>query len=158
TVGNSPTSDLALARYSGRGVLDQTFGSGGLVVTDINSSDDRAAALAVQVDGKIVVAGTAGGDFALIRYQPDGSLDPGFGQGGKVTTDIEGNDVAEGLALQPDGRILVAGYSRQIPGSFVATLVRYRPDGSLDPSFGQGGKFITNFNDYLNYWTLAHAV
>jgi uncharacterized delta-60 repeat protein len=104
------------------------------------------------------VAGTAGGDFALIRYRPDGSLDPGFGQGGKVTTDIEGNDVAEGLALQPDGRILVAGYSRQIPGSFVATLVRYRPDGSLDPSFGQGGKFITNFNDYLNYWTLAHAV
>lgn len=129
---------FALARYHPNGSPDLTFGAGGKVTTDFGG-DNSVSAVAIQADGKIVVAGRTGTDFVLARYVPDGSLDSTFGNGGKVTANLGGNDFAAGLALQPDGRIVVAVSS----SDFI--LARYTASGGLDPSFGTGGMVTTNF-------------
>ncbi len=140
--GRSGSGDFALARYNVDGSLDPTFGSSGMVMTDFGGSD-AASAVAIQPDGRIVTAGRSGsGDFALARYNADGSLDPSFGSGGKVTTDFGGFDLALGVALQSDGKIVAAG---QGGSSFDFALARYNADGSLDTSFGSGGKVTTDF-------------
>lgn len=130
------------------GALDLSFGTGGVLSTDFGGTYDWAYAAAVQPDGKIVTAGVSNGaathDFALARYRPDGSIDPSFGDGGKVTTDFKGSfDWAYALALQPDGKIVVGGVS-DASGSGDLALVRYNPDGSLDPGFGKGGRVIAD--------------
>ncbi len=142
-------NNFALARYNSDGTLDASFGSGGMVTTDFGSENDRASAMAIQNDGKIVVAGFAmvGGysDFALARYNSDGALDTSFGSGGLVTTDFgSGNDRASALAIQSDGKIVVAGNAvvSDDPGF---ALARYNSDGTLDVSFGNGGKVTTSF-------------
>ena len=133
------------------GNLDPTFGSAGKVTTDFAGGSDLAFGVALQPDGKIVAAGTATrgatifSDFALARYNPDGSLDATFGSGGKVTTDFTGNfDQANAVALQPNGKIVAAG-STGDGTSHDFALARYNPDGSLDATFGSGGKVITDF-------------
>src|SRR5262249_14014034 len=105
--------DFALARYTTSGSLDTTFGSGGKVTTDFAGNYDQAYGVAIQSDGKIVAAGRGGFDFTLARYNSDGGLDTGFGSGGKVTTDFAGynNQEAFGVATQPDGKIVLAGYT-----------------------------------------------
>jgi len=141
---NGGPVDFALARYLPDGRLDRSFGDSGIVVTDVSpGASDVLHALVLQPDGRIVVAGdtpTGGlGDtkFVLARYQPDGRLDPTFGQAGIVTTDLsDGIDTARGLVLQPDGRLVVVGDGRT--GSY-PVAVRYLPDGSLDPTFGRAG-------------------
>jgi uncharacterized delta-60 repeat protein len=156
-------STFALARYNNDGSLDPTFGAGGKVATTFNGLGDEAHAVVIQNDGKIVVAGTATidsvdrfRDFALARYNTDGSLDSSFGSGGKVTTDfLEWFDVAYAIALQSDGRIVVAG-AAQGDAIFFA-LARYNADGSLDASFGTGGKVTTDFQGRLNQ-ALAYSV
>jgi uncharacterized delta-60 repeat protein len=144
-------SDFALARYNADGTLDPSFGTGGLVTTDFAATNDQAAALAVQADGKLVAAGFtdvfAGSDFALARYNPDGALDPSFGTGGKVTTDVGGSiDEAHALVVQGNGRLVVAGVAdnSSVGSGFDFALTRYRSNGTLDPSFGMGGKVTTN--------------
>ena len=134
------------------GDLDSTFGTGGKSTTDFSSSE-YAHAVAVQADGKVVAAGTAsvGGtpnvnyDFAVFRYNANGSLDTSFDSDGKVTTRISNDyhnyDAAYAVAIQTDGRIVVAGSSDLGGGSFA--LVRYNPDGSLDASFGSAGIVIS---------------
>jgi uncharacterized delta-60 repeat protein/uncharacterized repeat protein (TIGR01451 family) len=137
-----PSGDFALARYNADGSLDPSFGSGGKMTTDFGGFDAASAAV-IQPDGRIVAAGRSGsGDFALARYNADGSLDPTFGSGGKVTTDFGGFDAAFGVALQADGKIVAAGQGG--PGGGFA-LARYNTDGSLDPSFGSGGEVTTHF-------------
>src|SRR5947209_18146229 len=129
---------------AGPGDLDATFGTGGRVLTDFGGGAG-ARALALQADGRIVVAGRSrvavGDDFALARYNPNGSLDPSFGSGGRVLTDFGVDDEASALALQSDGKIVVAGFSDVVGFGFA--LARYNPDGSLDPSFGSGGRVLT---------------
>jgi uncharacterized delta-60 repeat protein len=138
------------------GSLDASFGSGGKVTTDFAGSFDQANALAVQGDGRLVAAGSArfgtSDDFALARYNPDGSLDASFGSGGKVTTDFAaGHDVATALAVQADGKLVAAGYSLDFFGTPLGfALARYHPDGSLDASFGSGGKVLTGGLDRAN--------
>ena len=120
-----------------------SFGSGGIVRTDIRGDADQAEAVAVQPDGKIVVGGLAAkvagslSDFALARYNADGSLDTSFGSGGIVTTDFGGEDAAVALAVQADGKIVAAGSA----GDHIA-LARYLPDGTLDSTFGSGGTTV----------------
>lgn len=152
--GGLPVSrDFAIARYLPDGRLDASFGTGGKVLTDFFGGDDMANAVVVQNDGKIVVAGVAhhpasplSADFALARYNPDGSLDTSFGSGGKVATDFSFSiDVAEALAIQPNGRIVVAGASFLGPTSYDFAVVRYRKDGRLDTSFGTDGKVRYDF-------------
>jgi uncharacterized delta-60 repeat protein len=114
--------------------------------------DDRVAAVALQNDGKLVVAGESDRSFAVARYLPDGSLDPGFGSDGKVVvtqvgaaeTSFEGELSA--LALQADGKIVVVGRTWQQYSNDIA-VVRFNADGTLDASFGDGGKVTTNFPD-----------
>jgi uncharacterized delta-60 repeat protein len=169
-------TDVALARYQTDGKLDPTFGRGGRITTDFAGQRDEAFAVAIQPDGKIVVAGctrclTNDSDSVLARYQPDGALDPTFGIGGRVTTDVAGHsDSVAGVALQQKGEIITAGFAAPLEdaapghnglsvardGSGVGdnsrpthfALARYRVDGTLDPSFGNGGKVITDFNGW----------
>ena len=120
---------FALVRYNTNGSLDTTFGTGGIVTTAVGSSYDYAHALGIQSDGKIVVAGSSSNgskyNFALVRYNANGTLDTGFGTGGVVTTSIGSNwDSAYGLGIQSDGKILAAGYSGN-GSNYDFALVRY---------------------------------
>ena len=148
-VGNSASADysvrdFALVRYSSTGLLDTSFGAAGKVTTDFGSSDDAWSVL-VQNDGKLIVAGYSGNNFALARYTNTGSLDTSFDTDGKVTTDFGGDDYGFSASVQNDGKIIVAGSSNT---DFA--LARYNTDGSLDTSFDTDGKVTTNFggNDY----------
>jgi uncharacterized delta-60 repeat protein len=144
------TYDFALARYTPDGWLDTSFDNDGKVVTDFGAYD-MARSMGIQTDGKIIAAGyTYNGDvydFALARYNPDGSLDATFGSGGKVTTDFGQKVAAYDVTIQPDGKIVAAGITHpeemQYHQNFV--LARYNSDGSLDATFGSGGKLITDF-------------
>jgi uncharacterized delta-60 repeat protein len=156
-VANQNTgSGFALARYNRDGGLDLSFGTGGKVTTTIRTLSSQSNALAIQGDGKIVLAGTTGtdfehgaSDFAMARFNTDGSLDTSFGTAGKVITDFLGSyDTAYAIAIQRNGKIVAAG-AAQGEGIFFA-LARYNSDGSLDVSFGSGGKVITDFQGRLD--------
>jgi uncharacterized delta-60 repeat protein len=153
---------FALARYNLDGSLDSSFGGSGKVTTSFNSNGfAKAKAVAIQSDGKIVAAGFAadGRDhFALARYNINGSLDSSFGSGGRVTTDILVNGLARvnAIALEPDGKIVVAGVSDAANHRPVISLARYNVDGSLDPTFGVGGKVAAGFHDEKDH--LANAI
>ena len=158
--GIGSSQDTALVRYNPDGTLDSTFGTGGKVVTSVAPSYDQGLAVAILPDGKILVGGTATAvsdnyDFALLRYNPNGTLDSGFGTGGIVTTPIGVSaDIANAMVVQPDGKIVLGGQS--IVGSYYDfALARYLPSGSLDPSFGTGGKVTTSFGTAADY---ANAV
>ena len=133
---------FAIARYNPDGSLDATFDGDGVVITDLGGIDE-AEAVALEADGRIVAAGLGGPlfDFALARYNADGSLDASFGAGGLLTTDFGNFDSANGIVIQPDGKIVVAG----VGGNRFA-LARYNADGSLDTSFDGDGKVMTEFN------------
>lgn len=128
------------------GDLDPTFGAGGIVTTDFFGSDNFATAIAVQPDGKIIVAGEALSGtqktFALIRYNSDGSIDATFGSDGKVLTTFSDRDSrAYEIVLQPDQKIVLAGdsfHGDPLSDSDFA-LARYNSEGTLDQSFGSGG-------------------
>ena len=145
---NGSKIDFAVARYNANGSLDTNFNGTGKVTTAFGADDDHGLALALQPDGKVVVVGrTSNGsntDFALARYNPDGSLDTGFNGTGKVTTAIgSADDSANAVAVQPDGKIVVAGDSRTGGGNLVVALARYNPNGSLDTGFNGTGKVTT---------------
>lgn len=113
---NGSDNDFALVRYNANGTLDTGFGTGGKVITPVGSGYDSGGSVAVQVDGKIIVAGDSNNgndnDFALVRYNANGTLDTGFGSGGKVTTPVgDYGDSSESVAVQIDGKIIVAGSS-----------------------------------------------
>jgi uncharacterized delta-60 repeat protein len=145
-------SDFALVRYNADGSLDNSFGSGGKVTTDFGGSSDQAFGVAVDADGKIVVAGYSyqGNaqqyDFAVARYNTDGSLDATFGTDGKATVDFDGDyDWGQDVAIQADGKIVLAGYVRDSSGYYDFGLSRLNTDGTLDTSFGGDGTVTTDF-------------
>jgi len=143
---NGATYDFAVVRYNTDGSLDTTFDTDGKVTTDIGSSHDFAYGVAIQSDGKIVVAGysiiSGNYDVAVVRYNTDGSPDTGFDTDGKVTTDISSSDYANGVAIQSDGKIVVAGHSSN-GVNFDFAVVRYNTNGSLDTTFDTDGKVTT---------------
>jgi len=154
-VAAGSTNDFALVRYNTDGSLDTSFGTGGIVTTDIGTDSDVARSIVLQSDGKIVAAGYSfngsNDDFALVRYNTDGSLDTAFGTGGIVTTDVgAGYDDAYSVAIQSDGKIIVAGSSRNGAKDSFA-LVRYNTDGSLDTAFGTGGIVTTDIGADYDY-------
>ncbi len=157
---HSNIADYALVRYKMNGELDSTFGTAGKVVTDLGSTFETSNALAIQADGKIISAGSVYGasvDFGVVRYNSNGSLDSAFGVGGIVVTSIADEDQANAVRVQPDGKIVVAGFSSiNAKGDF--SVVRYNTDGTLDKNFGTGGKVTTNIqNSDLGYDLLIHS-
>jgi uncharacterized delta-60 repeat protein len=159
---------FAAARYRVNGALDDAFGGDGMVTTDFTAQGfDWANDVAIQPDGRIVVAGEAGspyyvltsvggggkrqgGKVALARYRTDGSRDPTFGGDGRVMTNLTPKiDTANGVVLQPDGKIVAAGTAGEAEGSFDSRffVARYRTGGALDPTFGGDGVVRTNFTD-----------
>ena len=148
---NSTQGLFALARYDTLGILDTTFGLGGILLTAIDSLDDHAQAVAIQPDQKIIVAGYARHgvhyDFVLARYHPTGSPDTPFGMHGQQVTDFSGfDDYGQAMALQPDGKIVVAGSTASGTTQQYLALARYDANGFADSTFGTYGKMKTNFN------------
>ena len=132
------------------GALDPSFGEGGIVVTDFGETVDRALGTAIQPDGRIIAVGMSGPSetefsIAVARYLSDGSLDPDFGSEGKVISNLTANgDLARRVVIQPDGKFVVAGCAEHYSGPrFV--VVRYMPDGTMDPEFNGTGWRITSF-------------
>jgi uncharacterized delta-60 repeat protein len=160
--------DFALARFAADGRLDPSFGEGGKVLTDFGPADcsdrdestDSAHAVAIQADGKIVAVGSSDAhgscdtqgnscdNFALARYESDGSLDASFGGGGKVVSGFAGRpkhgpsgSLAEAVSIQRDGKLSAAG----LGAGHDFALARYTSRARLDFSFGSGGKVLTDF-------------
>jgi uncharacterized delta-60 repeat protein len=158
---NGSKNDFALVRYNINGSLDSTFDTDGKVTTSIREFDDIGYSVAIQSDGKIVVAGYSENgsnkDFALARYNANGSLDITFDTDGKVTTSIGGaDDFCYAVAIQSDGKILAFGYSVNVSNTDFA-LARYNTNGSLDSTFGADGKVITDIAGG-NDWGFAMTI
>ncbi|MBN1530255.1 MAG: hypothetical protein JW895_14440 [Thermoleophilaceae bacterium] len=140
-------TDFVLARLDGNGALDTGFDGDGRAVGDFGTNDYGYAA-ALQDDGKIVVAGATGttddgaGDFAILRLNPDGSPDASFDGDGQATTDLGGRDVAQDVLVQPDGKIVVAGYGS---ANLDFLVTRLNPDGSPDTDFDGDGTAAIDF-------------
>jgi uncharacterized delta-60 repeat protein len=134
---------FAVARLTREGALDKSFGSGGTTTTVVTGPLDGGRALAMQLDGKIVVAGFAGGSFAVVRYLPDGTLDSTFGSKGKAVKDIgSGPEHTNAVLIQQDGKIVLAGEVAD-GDNYVVALARYISGGALDGSFGSAGVVVT---------------
>jgi uncharacterized delta-60 repeat protein len=143
------SNSTVLIRLNPDGSLDQTFGTGGKV---INSGQRHVPALAVQPDGKIVTAGATSVqginlDFAVVRYNANGSLDQTFGNGGYA---INGLGTANALILQPDGKIVLVGTVLVFREGSDFVTARFNADGSPDQTFGTGGRVQTSFTSGLN--------
>ena len=142
---------FALARYNSNGTLDSAFGQAGKVMTGMGLGDAFAFGIAVQTNGRIVLAGystsTQDHDFSLIGYTSTGTIDLSFGTAGFVTTDFAGatDDIAYAMTLQSDGKLVVAGKTGEYPENDFA-VARYGSDGQLDQTFGVGGKVVSNFS------------
>lgn len=146
-VGNDfSISGFAVHRYNANGTLDASFGSGGVVITPVGTFA-HATSVAIQSDSKIVVAGYSQSpepsywDFTVIRLLPDSSLDTSFGGTGKVITSFGSSSLAGRVIVQPDGKIVALG-SAYVGNNQGLALVRYNADGSLDSSYGSGGRII----------------
>ncbi len=147
--GPNLEGDIVMARLKLDGSYDSSFGNNGIVITELGKNE-QIYALALQADGKIILAGTS--DIAygyapqmlVVRYNADGKLDNTFGNGAGYAIYPETADDAYAVAVQPDGRIVLGGdysvHSRYM-------LVRYMPDGTIDNSFGTNGRVLTKFNE-----------
>ncbi len=158
--GGSSGTDFLVVRYNPNGSLDSSFSFDGRVTIAFDAADgvDQCAAVAVQPDGKIVVAGSTSGasptstDFAIARLDSDGTLDTTFGGGtGKTTVGFDlaggtGNDVATALALQTDGKIVVAGSAATSTKGTDFAVLRLLADGTRDPAFNLTGKVTIPFD------------
>jgi uncharacterized delta-60 repeat protein len=140
------TTLFAVARFTTTGQLDTSFNKNGIQKTDFGADDNQAIALTIDKNDKIVVAGFATQndhfDFALARYNTNGTLDDSFGKGGLQTTNF-GNtdDFCQSVIVQDDGKIIAAGYNYDyVTAEFKIAIVRYNNDGTLDKSFGSNGK------------------
>src|SRR4029077_2600806 len=141
-------SCFTVLRYGTDGSLDTSFADSGKVVTSV-AKNGNAESVAMQGDGKIVVAGNSfidrnNNDFAVVRYNANGTLDTTFNQTGKATADFGAHDLGHSVAVHGDGRIVVAGYSTNESKKKCA-LACFKANGNLDASFNGTGKVTTNF-------------
>ncbi|MBN2393342.1 MAG: hypothetical protein JXR84_21605, partial [Anaerolineae bacterium] len=153
--GDFDTS-FAVARYNTDGTLDTTFDIDGIAITTFQPGYNVAHAIAIQQDGKIIVAGDymspQDSSFMVVRYNTDGTLDTSFGVDGIVTTSA--GEKANAVAFQSNGKIVVAGSSSNEDGDR-AIVVRYNANGSLDTFFGSGGIAITDIEETNNITSIA---
>jgi uncharacterized delta-60 repeat protein len=144
---NGTDSDFALIRYNPNGGIDSSFGTNGMVTTSMGPGNDIAYSIGLQPDGKIIAGGAAWNgtnfDFALARYNTDGSLDMSYGNNGKVITAIgPKNDKIRTLKIQSDWSVVVGGIANNGSNNDFA-LARYTPNGTLDSTFGVNGTVLT---------------
>lgn len=155
-IHNNFTVGLILARFNPNGTLDQAFGNGGSVVFNFGDNAAEGNAVVLQPDGKIVIVGVSGAgayselnDFALARFNSNGTPDQSFGTSGKLKTHFAGQyntgSRATSAVLQPDGKLVVAGAYKNEGTPHQFALARYNTGGSLDATFGNGGKITTSF-------------
>jgi uncharacterized delta-60 repeat protein len=141
---NAGDKDFCVWRINENGSPDNTFSGNGSQVFNVSGNVDKANAIAVQQDGRIVMAGicTLSGtnDFCVARLMPDGSLDNSFDNNGRLATDINGDDVAQAIAIRRDGGLVVAGTCKSGTNDSDFCIARYLANGSLDVGFfgGQG--------------------
>ncbi|WP_394754874.1 hypothetical protein [Crenothrix sp.] len=134
------SSNIALFRYNANGTLDNSFSGDGKVNTDLGSDSDSVSTMSVQADGKILLAGNSNGNFALVRYNPNGTLDTRFSGDGRVITDLGSDyDYLINITVQTDGKILALGKSTD---KGLLSLVRYNANGTLDTGFSGDGKLV----------------
>jgi uncharacterized delta-60 repeat protein len=143
--GGGPGNDMFVLRLNADATADTSFGNNGFTLVDFGGVDD-ARAIAVQANGKIVLAGSTnnGGDMAVARLQPGGTLDTTFGNGGKRTIDFGRTDTAYGVGLQKDGKIVVGGTTAGGAGNDDVVVARLDGDarstgGGPGPDGGGGG-------------------
>ena len=156
---NLQSQDFLLLRLNSNGTLDTLFGIGGKVTTDFSGRDDAANAIALQPDGRIVLGGLSNGlffSFALARYNANGSPDTTFGSGGKTVASFYPITpcYATDIALLPNGKIVMSGFN-YYSANLDFMLARFDSNGSLDGSFGSGGK---TFTDFLGNTDQARAI
>ena len=131
----------ALIPLAAIGDLDPSFGDQGLVSLQIGSFGAAAFAGTQQADGRLVLAGIAHDDFAVVRLMQDGETDPGFSVDGVATTDfLEFQDIANAVAAQPDGKVVISGSAWKSDGTTDIAVARFAGNGAIDPEFGDGGK------------------
>ena len=148
--------DFCAARFLPNGTLDTDWNGTGKVITPIGSSTDYAYAMTLQPDGKVLLAGqcfngVTGDDFCAARYLPNGTLDTDWNGTGTVITPIGGsNDLAKAITLQPDGKVLVAGFCA-VGGGYDFCAARFLPNGMLDTNWNGTGKVITPIGSSTDY-------
>ena len=140
--------DFAIARYNADGSLDTSFDGDGKLMTDFGGSE-RANAVAIQQGGRLVVAGSSGSfgdtDFAVARYEANGDLDTSFDADGRAKASIDNADSGNAVAIQDDGKVVVAGYTTAGGGDYDFAVLRFDEHGALDPGFSGDGKLRTGF-------------
>lgn len=145
---NMNGNDFAILRYTTNGALDASWNGTGKLLTVIGSGGDLMSAIAVQLDGKVIVSGGSeigAAKFSMIRCASNGALDNSFGSLGRVATEIGSGtqDIGYGMVLQPDQKIVLAGADAVPPvNQYQVALLRYNPNGTLDPTFGNNGAAI----------------
>lgn len=152
SASNGTNLDFAVVRLDATGSVDGSFGTGGSVTTAIGAGNDGANALQVLSDGRLraagysATAGSNGQDIAVVGYKANGELDNTFGNGGKLLVNLGGDDTANALRVQSDGRLLLAGASENLlTGLQSFAVVRINSNGSLDNTFSQDGRVATSF-------------
>lgn len=147
-------ASFILARYHQDGSLDTSFGTNGSVSSSFSSEadiDSICTSMAIDSQGRIVLAGKLGDylgfDFVVARYDPNGTLDTTFGTDGAVITSVAGGEGAEGLLIQPDGKLVLTGL-RVGEGGNDMVVLRHNTDGTLDGTFGSGGIASAHFADF----------
>ncbi|HYV91298.1 MAG TPA: T9SS type A sorting domain-containing protein [Chitinophagales bacterium] len=159
STSNSITTDIALVRYQSNGAPDNTFGTNGIVTTDLSGTDDVGYGIAVQSDGKILVAGStkvgSANNFVLVRYNANGTLDNSFSTDGFVTASFAGDDIAYGIALQSDGKAVLGGTSTGGGGTGKFALARFNTSGVLDNTFSSDGLLSLSIGSTCVAYSLA---
>lgn len=152
SASNGTNEDFVLLRYNTDGTLDLGFDTDGIVITTFGSSYEMAYDVVIQSDGKIIAAGAGYPDttfnFAAARYNTDGSLDASFDGDGKMTTLLGIDDEANSIAIQGDGKIVLAGRTKQADFQYAVGVVRLNTNGSLDNTFDTDGKKVTSITPY----------
>lgn len=145
---NGSNLEIAMVRFDSLGVLDNTFGVSGIALTSIGGTQNIANDIAIEIDDKIILVGRTnnGGlfDFAVLKYNVNGTLDNTFGTNGYVITSIDiSNDNALGVAIESNGRIIVAGNYMNSANKQNIAIMNYNNDGSINSNFGVNGKVMT---------------
>lgn len=148
---NTGNDFFSMLRLNTDGSIDTTFGTSGKVMYRINTSECVANALTLQIDGKIIVTGNSDGDFAVLRYNTNGTLDATFAGIGHVVTDFgNSQDKIFAVSVQADGKIITAGNAYEIgfPASWQFAIARYATNGMLDTTFDTDGKMTVQMTNY----------